>query len=185
MMPAATGMLAVIKASLRMLSRPMSGSASISPSSASPKQVDDVGGDRDARGDQSGRRSMICTPAFFGAYPNVAVNLNAGKLRALATASRTRIESLPDVPTIVESGYEDYEANLWFGLFAPAKTPKDTVSQLAGWFSAALQASEVKVKLIAQGLYPAGICGADFRAFIRRQYDEYGRVIRESNIKAE
>jgi hypothetical protein len=61
MMPVATGMLAVIKASLRALSRPMSGSASISPSSASPKQVDDVGGDRDARGDQSGRRSMICT----------------------------------------------------------------------------------------------------------------------------
>jgi tripartite-type tricarboxylate transporter receptor subunit TctC len=88
--------------------------------------------------------------AFFGSYPNVAVNIDAGKVRALAAASRTRFELLPDVPTIAESGYKDYEANLWFGLFAPAKTPKDTVSQLAGWFGAALQAAEVKTKLVAQ-----------------------------------
>jgi tripartite-type tricarboxylate transporter receptor subunit TctC len=123
--------------------------------------------------------------AFFGSYPNVAVNLSAGKLRALATASRTRIDLLPDVPTIAESGYKDYEANLWFGLFAPAKTPKDMVSQLSGWFGAALQDAEVKAKLVAQGLYPAGICGADFEAFLRKQHEEYGRVIRAANIRAE
>jgi tripartite-type tricarboxylate transporter receptor subunit TctC len=123
--------------------------------------------------------------AFFGAYPNVAANLDAGNLRALAMASRTRIELLPDVPTIAESGYSDYEANLWFGLFAPAKTPRDTVSQLAGWFSAALKVPEVKAKLIAQGMYPVGMCGADFHAFVEKQYNEYGRVIREANIIAE
>jgi tripartite-type tricarboxylate transporter receptor subunit TctC len=123
--------------------------------------------------------------AFFGSYPNVAMNLSAGKLRALATASGTRIDLLPDVPTIAESGYTDYEANLWFGLFAPAKTPKDTVSQLAGWVSAASQDAEVKAKLVAQGLYPATMCGADFGGFLRKQYDEFGRVIRESNLKAE
>ena len=123
--------------------------------------------------------------AFFGSYPNVAMNLSAGKLRALATASRTRIDLLPDVPTIAEFGYKDYEANLRFGLFAPAKTPKDTVSQLAGWFGAALQDAEVRAKLVAQGLYPAGICGTDFEAFVRKQHEEYGRVIRDARIRAE
>jgi tripartite-type tricarboxylate transporter receptor subunit TctC len=91
--------------------------------------------------------------AFFGAYPNVAVNLNAGNLRALAMAAQSRIEQLPDVPTIAESGYKDYEANLWFGLFAPARTPRDEVSKLAGWFSAALKVSEIKAKLVDQGMY--------------------------------
>ena len=92
---------------------------------------------------------------------------------------------MPDVPTIAESGYKDYEASLWFGLFAPAKTPQAIVSQLADWLRAALLVPEVKAKLVEQGLYPAGICGADFGAFIHKQYDEYGRVIHEANIKAE
>jgi tripartite-type tricarboxylate transporter receptor subunit TctC len=123
--------------------------------------------------------------AFFGSYPNVAENLRAGNLRALATASRARIELLPGVPTVAELGYEDYEADLWFGLFAPAKTPRETISELAAWFGAALQISEVKTKLVAQGLHPAGSCGSDFSAFVRRQYDEYGRTIREAKIRAE
>jgi tripartite-type tricarboxylate transporter receptor subunit TctC len=123
--------------------------------------------------------------AFFGAYPNVAVNLDAGSLRALALASRSRIEFLPNVPTIAESDYRDYEANLWFGLFAPAKTPRDVVSKLAGWFSAALNVPEIKTKLVAEGMYPVGMCGADFRAFVEKQYNEYGRIIREANIRVE
>jgi tripartite-type tricarboxylate transporter receptor subunit TctC len=123
--------------------------------------------------------------SVFAAYSTVAEQLNAGKLRALATASRMRIEPLPEVPTVSESGYKDYDLDYWLGVLAPARTPKDTVSQLSGWFSAALQAPEVKQKLVAQGLFPVGICGADFAALLRKQYDDFGRVIREANIKAE
>jgi len=118
-------------------------------------------------------------------YPAMAEHLNGGRLRALATATRGRSESLPHVPTVAESGYKDYEVDVWYGLFAPAKTPKETASQLAGWFTAAMQVSEVKAKLVLQGLYPVGICGADFGVLLRNQYDDYGRVIRESNMKAE
>jgi tripartite-type tricarboxylate transporter receptor subunit TctC len=117
-------------------------------------------------------------------YSSVMEQLKAGKVRALATTSLTRNEAIPDVPTVAES-YKDFEANIWSGLVAPAKTPKETVSQLAGWFSAAMQAPEVKAKLEVQGLYPAILCGADFDALIRKEYAEYGRVIREANIKAE
>jgi tripartite-type tricarboxylate transporter receptor subunit TctC len=118
-------------------------------------------------------------------YADVAEHINAGKLRALAIPSRTRIELLPDVPTIAESGYKDFDLDVWFGLFAPANTPKQMLSQLAGWFTAAAQIPEVKAKLAVQGLYPVGICGADFAAQLRKQYDDFGRVIREANIKAE
>jgi tripartite-type tricarboxylate transporter receptor subunit TctC len=123
--------------------------------------------------------------SMFGTYSNVAEHLKEGKLRALASATRTRIEVLPEVPTVAESGYKDYEVDSWFGVVAPAKTSKETVTQLAGWFTAALQVPEVRAKLDVQGLYPVGTCGADFGAYIRKQYDEYGRVIREANIKAE
>src|ERR1700720_1164125 len=67
-------------------------------------------------------------------------------VRALAVGSRARTEALPQVPTIAESGYPDYEIDVWWGLFAPAKTPPQTITQTAGWFSAALHASEMRPK---------------------------------------
>jgi tripartite-type tricarboxylate transporter receptor subunit TctC len=123
--------------------------------------------------------------AMFGTYPNVAEHLKAGTLRALAAGARTRMEPLPDLPTVAESGYKDYEVDAWFSAFAPAKTPQETIAQLARWFTAALAAPEMRAKLVAQGLYPVGLCGAEFAAQLRRQYEEYGRIIRDANLRAE
>jgi tripartite-type tricarboxylate transporter receptor subunit TctC len=124
------------------------------------------------------------TSALVG-YADVFEQLKAGKLRALAAATGTRIEALPDVPTVAESGYGGYEVDIWYGVVAPAKTPNETIGRLAGMFAAAIQVPEVKAKLVAQGLFPAVTCGADFGVFLRKQYDEFGRVIREANIKVE
>jgi tripartite-type tricarboxylate transporter receptor subunit TctC len=118
-------------------------------------------------------------------YAVVAEQIKAGKLRALATTSKERIELLPELPTVGELGYRDYAVDIWFGLFAPAKTPSEVISQFASWFTAALQVPEIREKLVAQGLFPVGMCGANFGVLVRKQYDEYGRVIREANIKAE
>lgn len=123
--------------------------------------------------------------AVFAAYANVAEQISAGKVRALAAATLKRIEALPNVPTVAESGYKDFELDNWFGVFAPAKTPKETVSRLVGWFSASVQLPEVKAKLAVQGLYPDGTCGADYAALLRKQYDDLGRTIRETNVKTE
>ncbi len=123
--------------------------------------------------------------AVFANYGDVIDQLNAGKLRALATSSATRMESLPQVPTISESGYKDYEADNWFGLMAPSKTPREVVSQYAEWVKAAMLAPEVKTKLVDLALYPVGMCGSDFAAHLRKEYENYGRLIREANIKAE
>ena len=123
--------------------------------------------------------------AAMTGYPVVAELVKSGELRALATTTAARIEPLPDVPTVAETGYSDYAFEFWMGVVAPAKTPPETLSLLGRWFTAALQNPETKAKLAAQGLYPAGICGADFAAFLRAQHDLYGRVIREANIKAQ
>jgi tripartite-type tricarboxylate transporter receptor subunit TctC len=123
--------------------------------------------------------------AVISGYPVVAELVRSGKLRALATTTRTRIEPLPDLPTVSEFGYKDYGVDFWMGVVAPAKTLPETISQLSGWFTAAMKAPETRAKLVAQGLYPVGICGSDFATFIRGQYDYYGRLIRASNIKTE
>jgi tripartite-type tricarboxylate transporter receptor subunit TctC len=115
----------------------------------------------------------------------LAEQVKGGSLRALASTTKVRIEVLPDLPTIAELGYKEYEADFWNGLLAPAKTPKETVSQLAGWFAAAMQVPEVKAKLIAQGFNPVGLCGADFAALLRKQNDAFGRIIHDAAIKAE
>ena len=123
--------------------------------------------------------------SLFAAYANVAEQINAGKLRALAAATQKRIEALPNVPTVAESGFKDFELDNWFGVVAPARTPRETVSQFAAWFTAAMQVPDVRAKLAVQGLYPVGACGADYAALLRKQYDSYGRAVREASIKAE
>ena len=64
-------------------------------------------------------------------------------------------------------------------------TPRDTVSRLVSWFAAAILVPEVKAKLVVQELYPVGTCGADFATYIRKQYDFFGRVVRDADIRAE
>ena len=123
--------------------------------------------------------------AALADYSSLVEHIKAGKLRALATTMPARIDQLPDVPTVAESGYKDFAAEFFVGLIAPAKTPKDTVSQIGTMFTAAMQPPDIKAKLAALGLFPNGTCGADFGAILRKDYEEYGRVIREANIKME
>jgi tripartite-type tricarboxylate transporter receptor subunit TctC len=118
-------------------------------------------------------------------YGLLGEHLNSGKLRALAVTPRTRIEPLPNVPTVEEAGFSGYEADIWYGLVAPAKTPKEKISQFVDWLTIALRDPEVRAKLVAVGLYPVGTCGADFSIHLRSQFEKYGRVIRKANIKAE
>jgi tripartite-type tricarboxylate transporter receptor subunit TctC len=123
--------------------------------------------------------------AVLTGYPVVAGLVKSGELRALATASPARIEPLPDLPTVAETGYKAYGFDFWMGVVAPAHTPPETISLLSRWFTAALLQPETKVKLASQGLYPSAVCGADFGAFLRKEHDAYGRIIRGMNIKLE
>jgi tripartite-type tricarboxylate transporter receptor subunit TctC len=123
--------------------------------------------------------------AAFGNYGDLIEQIKAGKLRALAAATRTRIKSLTDVPTFAESGYSNFEADVWYGLVAPATTPKTAISRLVEWITGALQVPEIRSKLAALGISVVGSCGADFATFLRKQYEDYGRTIHEADIKVE
>ncbi len=123
--------------------------------------------------------------SYLGNYSDVREQTAAGRLRVLATGSTTRTEFLPDVPTIAEAGFPSVHMELWFGIFAPGKTPDDTQARLAAMLSTAVRSADLKSKLVLQGLHPTGMCGAEFRNFVRSQYEDYRRIIRETNFPTE
>jgi tripartite-type tricarboxylate transporter receptor subunit TctC len=116
-------------------------------------------------------------------YPTVVAQLQAGTLRALATTSAKRVAVLPDVPTLNETGIARYDAEIFYGAVAPAKTPAPALQQLTDLFLAALKAPEMQPKLAQQGLSPVGSCGAPFGVFLRDIVADYERVIKDANIK--
>jgi len=123
--------------------------------------------------------------AVMANYAEVAEHVSAGKLRALAVASKSRIAALPQVPTVAELGYKDYSADVWYGLVTPAKTSKEAVAELAQWCSAGMRAPDLKPKWDVQGIDPVGRGAVEFAAHLQRQSDEYARVVRDAGIKGE
>jgi tripartite-type tricarboxylate transporter receptor subunit TctC len=123
--------------------------------------------------------------AVYADYTSVAEQLKSGALRALSVGSRKRFHGLPAVPTVMESGFSDYEHESWNGLLAPAKTPSAILDQLRRWFTASGESVEIKEKLTVQGLVPGVACGAEFGAALRRQYEQYGRTISAANLKVQ
>lgn len=123
--------------------------------------------------------------SMFGTYSNVSEYLKAGTLRALAVGNRTRAQPLREIPTVTELGYGEFDVDAWFGAFAPANTPAAAMASLEALFTAALQDPTVREKLFVQGVFPSGVCGARFAAYLRQQHDAYGQAIAAANIKAE
>jgi tripartite-type tricarboxylate transporter receptor subunit TctC len=123
--------------------------------------------------------------SMFATLANVSAYLKAGQLRALAVGNRTRAAALPDVPTVIEAGYGDFDIDAWFGAFAPGATPAPAIDEVARLFTTTLHDDAVKEKLSAQGLFPTLACRNDFASYLRKQNDAYSRIITEANIKAE
>lgn len=123
--------------------------------------------------------------AVWADYPTVVAQLQAGTLRGLVTTSRNRVETLPDVPTFAETGVSNYEADIFYGIVAPVKTPDTVLAQLSKTFATALKAPVMKSKLAKEGLFPVGTCGAEFGAYMKKLGDDYARIIGEAHIKTE
>jgi tripartite-type tricarboxylate transporter receptor subunit TctC len=118
--------------------------------------------------------------------PSALPHIKAGKLRALAVASRAPLAALPDVPTIAfAAGLPGFEAVSWYALMAPAGTPKDVTSKIQADIAKVLQMPDVREKLEAMGAEPSGESSADLAARIKGEYDYWGDVVRKANIKAD
>jgi len=123
--------------------------------------------------------------AAIANYSEVAQHVSAGTLRALAVALPERIDLLPDVPTLSESGFKDIRESAWFGIVAPVETPKDTIARIQTDLVSVLKLPTVRDKLAAQGLYPVGTTSEEFAAFMRALSVKFGKVIQAAGIKAE
>jgi tripartite-type tricarboxylate transporter receptor subunit TctC len=119
----------------------------------------------------------------FANIVNVLPLAREGKLRPLAITSIKRSTLAPDLPTMAESGFPGFEAVPWFGLVAPAATPKDVVEKLYGETVRTLALPEVRKKFDELGLEPVGSTPAEFTAIIRKEMPEWAKVIKDAGIK--
>ena len=120
---------------------------------------------------------------FFANPLAVKGTLESGDLRAIAVTSATRMRSLPDVPTIAESGYAGFEAVNWTGLVAPARTPAPIIARLNEEVRKALRQDEVVARLAGEGSEPMGSTPEEFRAFLTAEHEKWGRVVRDARVQ--
>jgi tripartite-type tricarboxylate transporter receptor subunit TctC len=111
--------------------------------------------------------------------------VKAGKLKALAITSLTRSPDLPNIPTASESGLSGYEAALWFGLYAPAKTPSAIINRLNQEASKIMHSPEMRARLAGESGEPVGNTPEQFQGIIKRDVEKWGAVIKEAGIKVE
>jgi tripartite-type tricarboxylate transporter receptor subunit TctC len=124
-------------------------------------------------------------PIMFGNLPTLLPHIRSGKVKVLAVSSLQRAEAAPDIPTIAESGLPGFEALTWFGLYAPAGTPRPVVDRLVTAVTQSLADPVIKSKLRAQGLTIVGNNPDQFRAYMKTEMVKWGKLIETAHIKAE
>jgi tripartite-type tricarboxylate transporter receptor subunit TctC len=122
---------------------------------------------------------------LFAPAQAVLPHVKAGKLKALATTGARRPETIPDLPTVAESGLPGYEAVGWFGLLAPAATPKSTVEKLSADANRVLADQEIRTRMQAVGADASGNTPDEFARFIRADQAKWAKLMREAGIKPE
>jgi tripartite-type tricarboxylate transporter receptor subunit TctC len=122
---------------------------------------------------------------MFADTPVLLSQIQGGKIRPLGAASANRNTALPDVPTLAEQGFADTNADNWYGLLAPARTPAPVIARLHDTVAAALAEPDTREKLIRSGAMPASTSTAEFARLMRDELERWGRVVREKNIKGD
>ncbi len=123
----------------------------------------------------------VITPSLLTALPYT----RSGRLRALGVSSAKRSSAAPDIPTIAEAGVPGYEATQWFGILAPAGTPRAIVDRLHREIVRALKDPEVRDRLVADGAETVGSSPEEFAAYIRSESVKWAKVVKDVGIKPE
>ena len=120
---------------------------------------------------------------IFGAVPTTLPHVKAGKLRALAVTTQKRIGAAPEIPTIAESGYPDYEVINWHGLVAPKGLSADIVDRLNREINTQLRSEDFKKVLANDGLEPVGGTPAEFAEVLKKEAARWAKVVKQARIK--
>ena len=121
--------------------------------------------------------------SFFATPISSISQIRSGKARAIATTGSKRAALMPDVPTVAESGYPGYEALNWYGFLGPARMPKDVLERLNRDIVKALASPEAVAQLNKTGVEPQSSTPAEFGKYIEREYQTWGKVVKEAGIK--
>ena len=125
------------------------------------------------------------TPIAFGSPASTITQVNDGKLRALAVATRARLAALPAVPTMAEAGFPDVEGDFWVGMFVPTGTPADIVALLSREIGDIVALPDVKQRLASLGFDPVALKPQESTARLKSDSDKWAKVIQGAGIKAE
>lgn len=123
--------------------------------------------------------------AMFDLVTTSLPMIEASKVRPIAVTSAARVPTLPDIPTLKEAGYPDYEVTAWFGLFAPAGTPPGAIARLHDATAQALGAPEFKDKLAKMGMTPMAASQADFARTVAAEAVKWRKVVKSARIKTD
>jgi tripartite-type tricarboxylate transporter receptor subunit TctC len=123
--------------------------------------------------------------SYFAAPPTDLPHIEAGKLIPLATTGLTRPAYMPDIPTVAEAGYPGFEALNWYAFVAPGKTPKPMLDRWNTEIVKVLNDPGVKEALNKHGLTPQPTTRAEFAAFMKKEYEQWGRLVKERKLSAE
>jgi tripartite-type tricarboxylate transporter receptor subunit TctC len=122
---------------------------------------------------------------MFDTTSSAIGQIKGGKLRALAVTTARRSPELPDVPTIAEAGFPGLEMTTWYGVFAPAATPKDVVARLHDEIAKALKTPDVQKRILGLAGEPGNLTIEQFAELNRADYDRFGKLIRDAGVKIE
>jgi tripartite-type tricarboxylate transporter receptor subunit TctC len=122
---------------------------------------------------------------MYSGFSSTLPHIKSGKLRALAQTGEKRSPALPDVPTIAESGFPKFEATAWYGVHAPAKTPKALVTKLNAEFVKALKLPDVRERLSSLGFEIAASTPEQYASYIRSEIKKWEKVVKASGAKPE
>jgi tripartite-type tricarboxylate transporter receptor subunit TctC len=124
-------------------------------------------------------------PSIFSSPTDAIQHIQAGKLRPLATTGLKRLDALPQIPTVAESGYPGFEASNWYAFKAPVNTPPDVVRKLNAAITAVLVEPAIAAQLRNNGLEPAPTSPEETARYIRAESEKWGALARKANIKGE
>jgi len=115
--------------------------------------------------------------------PGVLPHIKSGRLKAIATTAAKRSPGLPDTPTFAESGLPGFDTYEWYGVFAPARIPRDVLAKLSQEIARIVKLPDVSEKLAAQGAIPVGNTSAEFAGFVKREMEVWGKVAQQVGLK--